>query len=141
MIKKHIIGVDMDGIICPDLPHWLEKILNIFPWSYRLAFFCLPLIIDKSLLHNMIIVTGRSYQESSFTEIWLKMKKINNPIYFSSTNRLKEPCTDITSSLHKVNIIQKLNITKFYESSETQTHIIDKSLKKIKYNCEIVHYE
>ena len=129
------IGYDLDGVICPDLPKWLEKILNIVPYFYGLAFFFQQCICTPS--SGSIIITGRSYREKWLTEKWLKLNNINNIILFSNVDRLERKCTDFTSAYHKAIQIVDFKIERFYESSDSQIEIIHDRLQTLNYNCEI----
>jgi len=129
------IGYDLDGIICPDLPKWLETILNIMPYLYGVAFFFQPRIRIPS--SGAIIITGRSYREKWLTEKWLGLNDINNIILFSDIDRFERKCTDFTSAYHKVKMIIDFKIERFYESSDSQIEIIHNRLQSLNYKCEI----
>lgn len=108
--------------------------LDIFPKLYGPTFYLLPALIKK-LPKDIIIVTGRSVNEKYYTLEWLKKWGILSEVWFAPNTR---PCTDITSSTHKINTIKRLKLKKFYESSVSQAKLIEKEVDKY---CEVKVWE
>jgi len=79
-----------------------------------------------------VIITGNTIPIADGTLSWLKKHNIQCPVYFMPY--LEGANNILIAAIWKVEMIQKLNLTKFYENNATQYEII----KKCCPDCNVV---
>ena len=119
-----MVGYDLDGTLCEENNNIVNKIMfKLLPnrWAKfkhskaKLSF--LGRFV-RDMDEKIIIITGRPIQDKEYTLKWLDKVGIKADVYFS-------PHYD-QALKHKLDMISKLNITKFYENDEKQVLEIEK---------------